>query len=154
MNPYHLQVEDFALSEKGIHLLRNNFNFKTVGYNDVKSATVTKATEVRNAPIILCLGIAMLLFAFYQSRWVLYLFSDPSVHRIYIESIILPLIATSLGIYCVYSSLRKGPILKLEDEHTTHKLRLREIYKKKMVPEFEKFLRDQLGPRLLIDPSI
>jgi len=146
MNPYQFQFEEFALSEEGVHLLRNGFNYKTVYYRETQNATLTKAIEIKNAPVIFALGVLMLLFAFYQSRWVLYLFTDTN-YDIYIESIILPLIALSFGIYCIYTPLRKGPVLLLDDGTSSYKLRLRAVYKSKMAGGVENYLRDRLGPK-------
>src|SRR5215475_14273916 len=59
MPPYHLQSEDFALSDEGVHLLRSGFNFKTIPYNEIKQATLRRDVEIKRPLIILCLGLAM-----------------------------------------------------------------------------------------------
>src|ERR1700733_8471085 len=98
MSPYQFQLQDFALSDNGVHLLRNRFNFKTIKYEEIKSATIKKTTEIRNASLILAFGIALLCFAFYQCRWIVELFTNPQVYKIYIETIIIPIFPAFLGV--------------------------------------------------------
>lgn len=98
MTPSQFQSADFSLSETGIHLLRNNFNYKTLSYGEITRARMTRSTEIRNAPIILCLGIAMVAFGFFQGANIVSLFIDPSQYHIYIETILRPVIPGFLGV--------------------------------------------------------
>ena len=150
MSLYQFQLEDFALSDSGVHLLRNGFNFKTISYNDVTMAYVDKTTEIKNAALVMILGAAMVCFAFYQSRWVIGLFTDPKVWRINMESILLPVIPAFLGIYCIYTAARKGPVLILEEGTRKYRLRLRAVVKTNVATDLEKYLTRQLGARLII----
>jgi hypothetical protein len=153
MNPYQFQLEDFALSDGGIHLLRSGFNYKTVSYDEIKRATIGRSNDIKNTPVILAIGVLLILFAFYQGRWVIGLFTDPTVHHIYIESIVLPVIPALFGVYCIYMAVKKKPILKLEAAKNTYKLRLRSVIKKGQYAEFEKYLNLRLQSRLHIDPN-
>lgn len=92
MSQYQFQSEDFGLSDNGVHLLRSQFNFKTIRYEEVKRATIERSSEIKNAALILLLGILLASFAFYQARWVIELFTTPSTTTIHIESIVLPVI--------------------------------------------------------------
>jgi len=150
MNPYQFQSEDFALSADGVHLLRNRYNFKTITYDEINEAVIERSAEIRNAPVTLILGILMVLFAFYQSRWVIGLFIHPE-GTIYIESIVLPVIPAFLGIYCIYIAIRKGPMLRLETETKSHKMRLRSFFKNDQSIELEKYLAQHLGSRLCVN---
>jgi hypothetical protein len=154
MLPYHFQSEDFALSEDGIHLLRNKFNFKTISYDQVTNATMQKAVEIKRPMVILVAGILMLVFAVKQILWVFWMFNNPHESRIYIESIVVPVIPGLLGIYCVYSAIRKGPVLTVAADKATYKLRLRAIEKGNQLPELTKYLDAKLKLRLHISPSI
>ncbi len=151
MSIYQFQSEDFALSDSGIHLLRNRFNFKTIPYEEIKNAAIEKTTEIKNAPIILVLGVLMVCFSFYQCLWVVELFTNPQLHPISIEAIVLPIIPAFLGVYCMYIALKKGPVLTLEEGNKKHKLRLRSVVKNNLTLEFEKYLNSKLGIRLLVD---
>ena len=105
MSLYQFQFEDFALSDGGVHLLRNKFNFKTIRYEEIKIATIERSAEIKNASLTLLLGISLICFSIYQSRYIVELFTNPQVHNIYIETIVLPIIPTFLGIYCIYAAV-------------------------------------------------
>ena len=154
MSPYRFQLQDFALSDNGAHLLRNRFNFKTIDYEEIKSATIERATEIKNASLVLAFGIALICFAFYQCRWIVELFTNPQVYKIYIETIIIPILPAFLGVYCIYIAMRKGPVLILEEGNKKYKLRLRSVVKNNLAPEFEKYLRSKLGMKLTVDGSM
>jgi hypothetical protein len=154
MSLYQFQLEDFALSDSGVHLLRNRFNFKTIEYEEIKSATIEKATEIRNASLILILGVSFVCFAFYQCRWITELFTNPQIYTISIEAIVLPVIPAFLGFYCIFIALKKGPVLKLEERNKKYKLRLRSVVKNNLLLEFEKYLRSKLGMKLTVDGSM
>jgi hypothetical protein len=156
MSLYHFQFEDFALSDSGIHLLRNKFNFKTIGYDEIKTATIERSTEIRNASLTLLIGILLTCFTFYQYRWLLGMLTDHQSHVIYIESIVLPVIPAFLGIYCILIAVKKAPVLKLEAGKRKYKLRLRSVIKNDLAIEFEEYLSRKLGSKLqkiIIFPS-
>lgn len=154
MNQYRFQSDDFGLSDNGVHLLRSHFNFKTIRYEEVRRATIERASEIKNATLILLLGVLLACFAFYQTRAVIELFTTPSTTTIYMETIVLPVIPGFLGVYCIYIALRKGPVLKLEEGRKEHKLRLRSIFRDEQAFEFERYLSRQLGPKLTVDRSM
>jgi hypothetical protein len=154
MSIYKFQLEDFALSDEGVHLLRNQFNFRTVGYNQINRATIERSTEIKNAPLILAIGISLVCFSFYQSRWIINSFTNPEVHRIYIETIVLPIIPAFVGIYCIYISLKKAPILKLEEGSRKYKLRLKSVIKNNQAFEFANYLNQHLGSKVNVDASM
>ena len=153
MRLYRFHTEDFALSDSGIHLFRNRFNFKTILYEDVKSATIGRTAEIKNAALVLLLGLTMVCFAFYQSRWVIGLFDDPQVYHIYVESIVLPVIPGVLGIYCIYIAIRRGPVLILKAGTRTYRLLLRTIIRNDQAFEMEDYLNAQLGGKLVVATS-
>ena len=154
MSIYKFQLEDFALSDQGVHLLRNQFNFKTIGYDQINRATIERSTEIKNAPLILAIGISLVCFSFYQSRWIIDSFTNPEVHRIYIETIVLPIIPAFVGIYCLYISLKKGPLLKLEESNKKHKLRIKAVIKNNQAFEFGNFLHQHLASKINVDESM
>jgi hypothetical protein len=139
MTPYQFHSEDFALSKAGIHLIRNKFNFETIDYDEVTKAHIRREAEIKRPTIILCLGIAMIFFAVRQALWAWGLFS-----------IVMPVIAGALGIYCVYSALKKGPVLKIVAGNKIYKLRLRSIIKGNQYPGLANYLETKLGSKLNI----
>lgn len=153
MAPYQFQTEDFALSPQGVHLLRNQYNFRTIAYENIREARIERSTEIRNAPVIFSIGIAMIAFAFYQTRWVMERFTDSRPGPISDLSILLPVIPFLLGAWCLYAAIRKGPILRLEEGNRIHKLRLRSAVKRKLTTELEDCLRKYLGPAFRVDQA-
>lgn len=154
MSPYQFQSEDFALSPTGVHLLRNGFNFKTIAYEDIRQASIQRSAEIRNAPVVLIIGILLVTFAFYQCRWVIELFEDPHTYQIDIETILLPFIPAALGIYCIYAALRRSPVLIVKEAGRTYRLRLRATVKESQTAEMERLLKTYLVSTLEIDPSV
>src|SRR5215216_501179 len=134
---YDIQLKDFALSPQGIHLLRNRFNYKTISYNDVHKATFARAVETKNVVLTLIAGIALVGFAVYNTIGVYENFHNPTVHLIYIESIALPVLPVLLGLYCIYTAIKKVPSLIIELENQKHTLSLQDIYKAGLVENVE-----------------
>jgi hypothetical protein len=48
MNMYDFEGTDFALSSKGIHLLRGRYNYKTIEYENVQKVIIKRGTEIHN----------------------------------------------------------------------------------------------------------
>lgn len=153
-NRYYFELEDFAVSGTSIHLLRNRFNFKTIDYNEIEAASVERGPEFRNGPIIMLLGIALVCFAFYQSMWIVDLFNDHELYTIHINSILLPVIPGFLGIYCLYTALRRGPLLVLQKGNRIYRLRLRSAVRDNSIGELGAFLSEKLGTPLPMDAAL
>jgi len=154
MNNYDIQSKDFALSPQGVHLLRNRFNYKTINYYDIHKATFARAVETKNVALTLIVGILFIAFAVYNTIGVYQNFYDPTVHRIYIESIALPVLPVLLGIYCIYIAVKKVPSLIIELENQKHKLSIQDIYKAGQMQGLEIYLKDKLKARFYDSPTL
>jgi hypothetical protein len=154
MNNYDIQSKDFALSAQGIHLLRNRFNYKTINYDDVRKATFARAAETKNVVLTLIAGVLLVAFAMYNAIGVYENFHDPKVHRIYIESIVLPVLPLLLGLYCIYTAVKKVPSLIIELENQKHTLSVQDIYKAELVGVLEAYLKEKLRTRFYDSPSL
>jgi hypothetical protein len=141
---YDIESKDFALSSEGIHLLRNRFNYKTISFYDIHKATFTKAVETKNVVLTLIVGALLVAFAVFQAIGVYEEFYDPSVHHIYIESILLPVLPLLVGFYCVYLGVKKIPLLIIELENEKHKLSLRDIIDSGRMEALETYLKERL----------
>jgi hypothetical protein len=147
MTTYQTQSKDFALSDDGVHLLRNGFNYQTISYNDIHKAAFTMAVETKNVALMLGFGTLLIAFSLYNTIGVFENFNDPLVHRIYVESIVLPVLPFLLGLYCIYISVKKVPTLLIELNNKKHKLSIQEFVKHQHVGELESYLKVKLGSR-------
>ena len=148
MSIYNFESTDFALSDKGIHLLRNRYNYKTIEYNMIDKATVKKAAEINNVIPCLVIGIGLLGFAILQTRHMINIFNDPTVTIIYIEAIILPVLPGLVGIYLIYISVKKGFVLIIEAGGKKYKLRLRDFIKDNTKETVIKYLTEKLSYKI------
>ena len=154
MNTYDFEATDFALSTQGVHLLRSGFNYKTVQYTEIDKATIKRAREIKNVFLSMIFGTCLLVFAILQIMFVIGLFKNPNVHKIYIESIILPLLPGLFGIYLLYIANKKGLILIIETGSKIRKLRLSDFVKDNNTSKLINYLNTQLSNRLEVPESI
>ena len=126
---FDIEATDFALSSEGIHLLRSKFNYETIPYDKVSKATLTKGSEIKNVLLAFIVGFVLISFAILQSIHVLKLFQDPAVHRIYIQSIVLPVLPALIGAYLIYGSLKRRLVLIVRKDSARYKFRLKGIDK-------------------------
>lgn len=144
MKSYDFKFTDFALSEKGIHLLRNRYNHKTIPFNEVDKAIIRKDVETKNVLLTLIFGILLLSFAILQIISVINNFNDPEIHIIHAETIILPLLPAIAGAFCIYISTKKIPILRIESGNQKHKLSLKDAVKMNKEDELRIYLEEKL----------
>jgi len=150
MNTYDFESTDFALSMQGVHLLRGRFNYKTIEYGDINKATIKRTREIKNVILSMTFGVFLLAFAILQTLLVINVFGDPNVHKIYIESIILPLLPGLVGIYLIYIANKKGLMLIIETKGKSEKLRLSGFVKNKNTYQLRNYLIARLSDRLVI----
>ena len=150
MNSYDFEATDFALSNKGVHLLRSRYNYKTIEYESIEKATIKRGPEINNVILVFVLGIGFVAFALFQSLYVLGLFKNPEVQVIYIESIVLPVLPGLLGFYLIYVATKKGPILIIETSTTKQKLRLRDLIKSNKMKDLRNYLGQKLHYKFVI----
>ena len=150
MNLYDFEATDFALSNKGVHLLRSRYNYKTIEYESIEKATIKRGPEINNVILVFVFGIGLVAFALFQSLNVLGLFKNPDVHVIYIESIVLPVLPGLLGFYLLYVATKKGTILIIETSSTKQKLRLRDFIKSNRMEDLRNYLSRKLYYKFVI----
>lgn len=151
MSNYTLETDRFALSDEGIHLLRSGYNYKTLPYRDVRRATLKKGVAIKNWLVVLLLGIGLIGFAVYQAAHLYHQFMDPTVLRVSIEAIILPVLPLILGNYCIYVSLKRTTILKVKYRGGKAKLPLGELVHYNETAQLISFLQDKLGNHFLVE---
>ena len=154
MNAYNFETTDFALSDIGIHLLRSRFNYKTIEFEKIENAMIKRGSEINNVFVSLLLGIALAVFAVFQTMYVIGLFKNPSVHQIQAESILLPLLPAFAGFYLIYVATKKSPVLIIKFDGTKKKLRLKDFRKTNKMNDLKNYLKEKLTHRLLIEEDI
>lgn len=154
MNHYKFETSHFGISEEGLHLLRNKFNYQTLSFQDIHSAAIKRGVESKNWLALLITGLVLLGLCAYCSYSTYQEFTDPKTTIIYIESIVLPVLPLLLGIYCVYISLKKVHIIDVMHDKGTERLGLSELNKQERVGDFVNFLQNKLKSRLSVDNSI
>lgn len=151
MSHYTFETARFGLSDEGLHLLRSGHNYKTLAYPDIRKAILKKGVAIKNWLLVLLLGIGLISFAVYQAAHLYHLFMDPNTHKVYIESILLPVLPLILGNYCIYVSLKRTTILKVRYHGGKVKLPLGELFSTNEAIEVTAFLQEKLGSHFEVE---
>ncbi len=154
MDKYDFELTDFALSKTGIHLLRSSFNYKTILYYEVDEVVLKKALETKRPVISIIFGICLISFTFFYVLSLFTNFNDPRVHRIYIESIILPALPFILGLYLLYISVKKEPVLQVVLGKERYILRIRELINKNAAVDLKKYLNQKLPNKFVTQDNL
>ncbi len=149
MNSYQFETSQFGISDQGIHLLRNRFNFQTITFSQVDSLVIEKGRALKHWPIILLLGIGMVAFAVFYSVALVNLLSDEFGPKLDIYEVIVPLMPFLLGWVCIYFSLKMETIMKVGGPQIREKrLSLAELEKAGRLEEFRIYMNGKLGINL------
>ena len=113
MANYLFQNRDFGITELGIHLLRNGYNYKTLSFSDISSVEITRGNVLKNRMLLMIIGSGMLLFACYHF-FRIYIFFNTAVGESFnVEEILIPFSLLTLGTYILYASFKQELILKV-----------------------------------------
>lgn len=141
MSKYKFQTQEFGVSETGIHLLRSNYNYETINYNDISLFEITKGKVIRNWILILTIGFGLIGFSIYYVSGLIDVFNDHSIHAIYIEEIVVPVLPFLLGGYCIFISMKTGIIFKIISNDKKDFFPLEEIIKRNELEDFINYLK-------------
>lgn len=64
---YKFETNEFGLSEKAIHLLRNRYNYQTFEYKDIDEIEIGKGRLINNWIVIFVLGLVLTTGALYYA---------------------------------------------------------------------------------------
>ena len=113
MANYLFQNRDFGITELGIHLLRNGYNYKTLSFSDISSVEITRGNVLKNRMLLMIIGSGMLLFACYHF-FRIYIFFNTAVGESFnVEEILIAFSLLTLGTYILYASFKQELILKV-----------------------------------------
>lgn len=142
MRRCRIRLVRFGISDTGIHLLRSNFNYKTIGFSSLDEIRIKKGRQVNNWIIALLFGASLVALATYVLYNVLYeYFVGSRVHRFYVTQFILPVLPLVGGAYCLYASLKKGMVLQVIINKQIKNLPIESIHKTSGLNEFTTFLQ-------------
>jgi len=142
MELYKFETDQFGLSDKGIHLLRSRFNYKTIDLSSVDNITVAKGRQVNNWLVLLIFGLALSFFGLFTAAKVIYeFFFANNYDHFYIEQFVIPVLPLSVGVFSVLFSLKIGPVLLVTFKNKTKRFPIGQLQKKSQVDELISFLR-------------
>ena len=144
---YTYEAERFAVSENGLHLLRNRFNYETITWNTIETVEVRDGKDLRNWLWVLFVGVALAGYAVYDIFYIFFIFNDPNTHVIYTQRLVLPVIPLSLGLYSIFIALRNTRVMVIKGTTKTYSLSLRYLIKSSKYSEFISFMQKK-NPQL------
>lgn len=111
MKVYKFETEQFGLTSEGIHLLRSRYNYETIPVGQIDKIRFERSQIVNNWVVLFVVGLASVAFSVYYTFILVDVFNDDSIHRIYIEEIMIPFLPFVFGLFMIYSSLRTGTMM-------------------------------------------
>ncbi len=140
MKHYKFSTREFGISDTGIHLLRSNFNYRTINFKDITSLEIGRGRLIRNWLFVFIFGLSLIAFSIYYAFGLIDVFNDPSVKRIYIEELLVPFLPALLGGFCIYSASKKGIVMKIQHNGKKSSYSLEGIIKNNQYDEFVDYL--------------
>ena len=86
------------------------------------------------------IGIILTSYGLFDIFQIYQLFNNPTIHRVYIERMIIPFFPLVLGVYSIWISSRKSWVLLVKSKHVQH-LSLKEHVEKNTLNELSESLR-------------
>jgi hypothetical protein len=153
MKKYLIKSTYFSVSRKGIHLMRNGFNYETIQYDSIKKVSIERKNEVYNWLASLVFGIFIFGLGMYLSYGFLKALTEGEFAGSY-KSIFM-LLTPIFGICFVYLALRRAPVITLSYGNGKFvRLPIRDIIKSGQYKSLLEVLSKSLGDRLEIKISI
>jgi hypothetical protein len=148
MKTYLFHNKELGLSEEGIHLLRNGFNYETIAYSDINHVEILKGNALKNRMILLIAGLGLIGFGIYLILGIVDVFGPESqVRTVYIEGLLLPILPFLIGSYCLYAALKKETILIISGKKKA-KCSLATFEKSDQLNEIQKLLKSKTTLRV------
>lgn len=113
MEKYQFKDKYFAVSEAGVHLLRNGYNYKTIPWNETETVRLRKGKGIRNWLLLLIFGGGLFAAAMWYGLGIYRTFTNPeSDVDIYIEAIAATAVALLVGGFFIYRALKIEEIIE------------------------------------------
>lgn len=101
----------FGVSEDGIHLLRNGYNYKTIGFHEIRLIEFKRGRSIKNWWGLLLFGLFLFSIGIYSAYALVHFFSDDEGGHIYIEEILIPFFPILIGGLALYKALIQERII-------------------------------------------
>lgn len=150
MTKYYFKTNQFGLTDKGIHLLRNGFNYETIEFSQIKKAEIRKANELNNWIVILIIGLVLLTPGVYMAVRIIdaILNGDVSTRS---ARMVLFLFIPLIGGYFIYTSLQTGTVLEINyGRNKKSKFSLRKISDNREIEDFKSLMKNRLNSKLRV----
>jgi hypothetical protein len=146
---YSFSTTYFGLSSQGIHLLRNGYNYKTIGFEDITSMEIRNGWEMKNWLWVLLVGVLLAGYGIFDIFQIIGLLNNPTVHDIKIQRLLIPVFPLLLGVYSIVVALRTTRIMEVKCKDKTHYFSLRELIKSNQLSLFVDEMRKVRTIRVL-----
>ncbi|MDJ1499471.1 hypothetical protein [Xanthocytophaga agilis] len=140
---YKFETPEFGISAQGIHLLRNRYNYQTYSFQDIDTIQIGQGRLVNNWILIFLIGLALTAGALYYIYNLYLAFIEERVSHFYVEQILIPVLPLFVGMYCLWTSLRKGKTLTILYNGKTKCLPLVRLEKNNQLEVFRCYLHEQ-----------
>lgn len=131
------ETEQFAVSEKKLHLMRDRYSYKEIDFDKVNSIIIRKGKDLRNWLRVLIVGLGLLAYVIYDIIKVFPLFYDHLELVIYIERLSYTLLPFMLGIYSLIVSLRTTMVMIVYAGSRKYHFSLRHLIKTNKYADFK-----------------
>lgn len=151
MASYNFETREFAVSDAGIHLLRDRYNYRTIRFSEIKRIAIEKGQETPNWIGVFILGTAIIFAAVDFSMASIDSFISGSATTGHAKILIFLLLIGCAGSCFVYSSLQKGIILRISyGNGKQDRFPLRVIIMQGRFDDLLFLLRSKMDSRLIV----
>ncbi len=143
MNLYKFETDEFGLSGSGIHLLRSRFNYETIDLAVIDNIIIEKGRQVNNWIGLLVFGLVLFAFGSYMGIRIIYeYFFAYNFTRFYIEQFVLPVLPLCIGIFSIYISIKRGPVILITAKNKRKRFSIGQLKRKSQIDDLITFLKE------------
>jgi len=140
--------KEVSFHDYKLRLLRNDFAFKEIRYDEIKQVEISKGFLLKNNVLIILLGLAVVYFGVSILNYgYIQMYNESSNTRLYfllnrasILSVWGPILLIISGLLAIYVSFIRTHIITIYVGKSIYKRRIREISKLNAVDQLGQFL--------------
>ena len=145
MKDYLFKDKYFGITEEGLHLLRNNYNYKTIPMNELESFRVGRGRAIKNWLLILILGIGMLAASAWLWLGIIDFFTNPDYEgKMHIGVIVGAAVLVFLGGYCVFLGLKKEEVISFSFGKGGDSFATKELKERRQLEPLVDYLKEKI----------